>query len=232
MSTFLSTSITPRVDLQLLRRDFFDGLSILLQAADGTPYDLSTTQLCASVWKRLSTGALEQVTAINVEKKEPARSGMIRLWLTSAQTTTIWDAFVNSPILNNVFFPSAYVGETSLDFSPLIWDLRVETQEVLSSLSSVASGVFISQVNHGLASTERVIFKNTSGNPSINYNQTSATIYSGLTNISYEAPYSFTVPSLNAITNSAIGGNVGRLRQDTVIAGKVAIGSTVSNCFP
>ncbi len=236
MSTFLSTSIAPRIDLQLLRRDFFDGLSILLQTSSGTPYDLSATEVCCSVWKRSTSGELTHVTTINTEKKEPLRSGMLRLWLTSAQTATIWDAYSASLVENSVFspfFPSAYTEQAqSISSSPLIWDLRVETREYLANLTSVVSGVFISQINHGLASSERVVFSGTTSSPSINYNNTSATIYSGLTNISYQSPYTFTIPSLTGVTSSGIGGSVYRLRQDTVVAGNVIVGSTVSNCFP
>jgi len=66
----------------------------------------------------------------------------------------------------------------------------------------------------------------------INYDGTSARIYSGLTNIAYIAPYSFTIASLSGITNAAIGGSVYRLKQDTVVAGAVVVGTTLSNCFP
>jgi hypothetical protein len=233
MSTFLSTSIAPRIDLQLLRRDFFDGLSILLQTSSGTPYDLSATEVCCSVWKRASSGELTQITTINTEKKEPLRSGMLRLWLTSAQTAAIWDAYSEVSVESSVFFPNAYTEQAQNVFSsPLAWDLRVETREYLANLTSVVSGVFISQINHGLASSERVVFSGTTSSPSINYNNTSATIYSGLTNISYQAPYTFTIPSLTGVTSSGIGGSVYRLRQDTVVAGNVIVGSTVSNCFP
>ena len=67
---------------------------------------------------------------------------------------------------------------------------------------------------------------------SINYNGTSARIYTNLTNITYAPPYSFTIASLSGITDAAIGGSVYRLRQDTVVAGAVVVGTTLSNCFP
>jgi hypothetical protein len=66
----------------------------------------------------------------------------------------------------------------------------------------------------------------------INYDGTGARIYTALTNISYVAPYSFTIASLSGITDAAIGGSVYRLRQDTVVAGAVVAGTTLSNCFP
>jgi hypothetical protein len=76
-----------------------------------------------------------------------------------------------------------------------------------------------------------VIFRDTSDS-SINYNNTSARIYSGLTDISYLAPYSFTIAALSGVTDAAIGGSVYRLRQDTVVAGDVEVGATIANCFP
>lgn len=231
-SAFLSTSIIPRVDLYVLRRDYFDGFSLLLQAGDGTPYDLSRVQVCASVWKKTGGVSYELVTTINVEEKEPLSAGIIRLWLTSSQTAAIWDAYgtVDSP--GGVFFPNAYSENNSTALlSPLIWDVRIENQEYSSNLLSVASGAFITQTNHGLASADRVVFSGTTSS-GINFNNTSATIYSGLTDISYLAPYSFTIPSLSGVTSSGIGGAVYRLKQDTVVAGNVLVGTTVSNCFP
>jgi hypothetical protein len=232
MSTFLSTSIVPRVDLYILRRDFFDGLSLLLQDSDGEPFDLSEVQVCASVWKQVGDGSYTQITSINVEEQEPLDSGRIRLWLTSSQTASIWDAYNSSLSPGGAFFPSAYSASASLAVSsPLFWDVRIEKEEELSDLISVNSGAFVSQINHTLASSERVIFKDTS-TPAINYDGSSSRIYSGLTNISYQAPYSFTVPALSGITDAAIGGSVYRLKQDTVVAGNVLVGQTLSNCFP
>jgi len=101
----------------------------------------------------------------------------------------------------------------------------------LADLVSVSAGAFVSQVNHTLASSERAILRGTAQS-SINYNNTGARIYSGMTNISYQPPYSFTVPALSGITDAAIGGSVYRLKQDTVVAGNVYVGQTLSNCFP
>ncbi len=232
MSSFLATSIAPRVDLYLLRRDYFDGMGVLLQTASGTPYDLSGVQVCASVWKKTSDTSYTLVTTVNVEEQEPLRAGQIRLWLTSAQTAAIWDAYGASSVNSGSFFPSVYSQETSVaGSSPLFWDVRVETQEYLADLVSVSTGTFVTQTNHTLASSERVVFKSTA-NSAINFDNTAATIYSGLTNISYLAPYSFRVPTLSGVTNAAVGGAVYRLKQDTVIAGNVIVGTTLSNCFP
>jgi hypothetical protein len=233
MSTFLSTSSTAQINLHILRRDFFDGFSLLLQDSNGEALDLNTVQVCASIWKRNTDGSFSQVLSLNVEKQEPLDAGRVRFWLTSAQTSAIWDAYEASvPTVDAVFFPSAYA--TSIlapTSSPLVWDVRIEEQEYLADLVSVASGVFVSQENHALASSERTIFLDTA-QASINYNGTGARIYSGMTNISYQAPYSFTVPSLSGVTDAAIGGSVYRLKQDTVVAGNVFVGQTLSNCFP
>jgi hypothetical protein len=232
MSTFLSTSIAPQVDLYILRRDFFDGFSLLLQDSDGLPFNLSELQVCASVWKRNSDGSTSQISTLNVEEQEPLGAGRVRLWLTSEQTATIWDAYGGSAAVGGAFFPSAYAaGSSSALSSPLIWDVRIEKEEQVADLVSVSAGTFVSQTNHTLASSERVIFRNTAQS-SINYNGTSARIYSGLTNISYQPPYSFTIPALSSITDAAIGGSVYRLKQDTVVAGNVYVGQTLSNCFP
>ena len=232
MSTFLATSIIPRVDLHLLRRDFFDGINILLQTTSGTPYDLSRVQVCASVWKRIGSSSYQQVATVNVEEQEPLRNGQVRLWLTSAQTAAIWDAYGTSAQPGGAFFPTAYSPEASLaSSSPLFWDVRVEIQEYLSDLVSVSGGTFISQNNHTLGSTERVVFSGTTIS-GINFNNSSGTVYSGLTNISYLAPYVFTIPALSGTTNAALGGAVYRLKQDTVITGAVVAGTTLSNCFP
>jgi len=227
MSNFLATSIVPQVDLVLLRRDYFEGLSLLLQDASGVPLDLNEVQVCASVWKNTSSGTFEQVLSINVEEQEPLTAGRVRLWLSSAQTAALWDASQYA-IASGVFFPSAYASQVR---PFLVWDVRIETQDELADLISVASGVFISQTNHTLGSTERVVFKNTTQS-GINYDGTSGTIYSGLTNISYQPPYSFTIASLSGITDDPLGGSVYRLKQDTVVAGNVVISNTLSNCFP
>ena len=229
MSTFLSTSLASQLDLYLLRRDYFAGFSLLLQDSDGLPLDLTAVQVCASVWKKSAGNSVSLVSTINTEKQEPLTGGKVRLWLTSEETATIWDAYGESASVGGTFFPSAYTAE-SLS-SPLVWDVRIESEERVAGLFSASGGTFISQTNHTLASTERTIFRGT-GQSSINYNGTSARIYSDLTNISYQAPYSFTVPTLSGITDASIGGSVYRLKQDTVVAGNVYVGQTLSNCFP
>ena len=230
MSSFLATSIAPRVDLYLLRRDYFDGMGLLLQTVSGTPYDLNGVQVCASAWKITASGTYEKILDINVEEKEPLRNGQIRLWLTSAQTAALWDAY-NASVAGstNVFFPNAYSDQ--IQANSIQWDVRIESQEYLSNLLSVANGVFTTQTNHTLASSERVVFSGTTSS-GINFNGTAATVYSGLTNISYLAPYSFRIPSLSGVTSSGIGGAVYRLKQDTVITGNIVVGTTLSNCFP
>jgi len=231
MTTFIPTSIAPKIDLRLLRRDYFDGMSVLLQDEDGNPFNLNDVTVCASAWKATSSGTREQILTINTQKQEPLTAGRVRLWLSSAQTAQLWDTYEAffSNTENKVFFPSTYVVPEALN--SITWDMRIETENELSNLTSVASGVFITQTNHGLASSERVVFSGTAQS-SINYDGTSSTIYSGLTNISYTAPYTFTVPTLTGVTDAAIGGSVYRLKQDTVVAGNVFIGNTNSNCFP
>ena len=236
MSTFLATNLAPQIDLRLLRRDYFDGVSLLLQDADGVPYDLANVQVCASIFKNTISGTVEQVTSLNIEEQEPLRNGTVRLWLSSAQTALVWDAAagVGTVNISQAFFPSAYTAENSSDFLPnsvLGWDVRVERKEQIADLVSISAGTFVSQTNHGLGATERVVFGGTT-QASINYNGTSARIYSNLTNIAYLPPYSFTIASLSGITNAAPGGSVYRLKQDTVVAGSVFVGTTFSNCFP
>lgn len=231
MTVFVPTGLAPRLDLHILRRDFFDGFSLLLQDADDQPIDLTNVTVCASVWKPAGT-TRTKVLDINVERQEPLNQGRIRLWLSSSQTGQIWDAYGEYEDANVISFESVHSANTVNTFaSPLFWDVRIETQEELADLVSVTAGAFVTQTNHTLGSSERAIFKDTSQSL-INYGGTSATIYSGLTNISYQAPYSFTIASLSGITNAALGGSVYRLRQDTVVAGNVIVGSTVSNCFP
>jgi len=232
MSTFLSTSIAPRIDLTLLRRDFFDGFSLLLQDEDGLPFDLNQVQVCAAIWRATASGTFEQVTSFNVQEEEPLSAGRVRFWLSSSQTAAVWDAGVTARSSSQSFFPSVYAAEANTaDFSDLLWDVRIEKEEVLADLVSVSAGAFVSQINHGLGATERVIFRDTAQS-SINYNGTSARIYSNLIGITYEPPYSFTIASLSGVTDAAVGGSVYRLRQDTVVAGAVVIGTTLSNCFP
>lgn len=230
-STFITTSAAPRLDLYILRRDYFDGFGLLLQDEEGESFDLSEVQVCASVWKSNGPSGLEFVETINVQEEEPLRSGRVRLWLSSAQTANIWAAVGNQIIPGGSFFPNVYPDLANVaSSSPLTWDVRIERQEEVSDLVSVTGGAFISQLNHGLAPSERVIFKDTSQS-SINYNNTPTRVYSGLTNVSYSPPYSFTIPTLSGVTNAAIGGSVYRLRQDTVVGGSVIVGTTLSNCF-
>jgi hypothetical protein len=230
-SAFLSTSIVPRVNLTLLRRDYFEGFSLLLQDEDSLPLDLTGVTVCASVWKRNSASSYTQVTAINAEREAPYSAGRVRFWLSSAQTATIWDAAEGGESINTSFFPSVYTSEASLDAgSSLFWDVRIEQEEEITDLVSIGAGTCITQLNHGLGATERVIFRDTTQS-SINYDGTSARIYSNLTGISYTPPYSFTIASLSGVTNVAPGGNVSRLKQDTVVAGSITIGTTFSNCF-
>lgn len=227
MSTFLATSIAPRLNLTLLRRDFFDGFSLLLQDEDGEPFDLSEVQVCAAVWKTDAEGVTSQVLSFNIEEQEPLQSGRVRFWLTSSQTNLLWEQLQTiGPA--GIFFPSAY---TEVVRPTLFWEARIEKEEELADLVEVNSGVFTTQTNHTLASTERVIFRDTNQS-SINYDGTSARVYTGLTNISYLAPYTFTIPSLSSVSDAAIGGSVYRLKQDTVCTGSVEIGSTIANCFP
>ena len=227
MSVFLATSLVPQVDINLLRRDYFDGVSLLLQDADGVPYNLADVQVCASIFKNTISGTVEQVTSFNIEEEEPLRNGQVRLWLSSSQTATLWDAAQYS-IPSGVFYPTAYASQIRPFFS---WDMRIERKEVVADLVSVSAGAFVAQTNHKLGATERVVFGDTTSS-TINYDGTSARIYSNLTGITYAPPYSFTIASLSGITNAALGGSVYRLRQDTVAAGSVFVGTTFSNCFP
>jgi len=226
VSTPVPFSIAPRVDLALLRRDYFDGFSLLLQDEDGTPCDLREVEVCASVWKTTASGTTEQVVSINTEKETPFTAGRVRFWLSSAQNDQLWEAAqYGAP--SGIFFPSHYVNECR---PSLFWDARIEKKEAVADLVSASNGTFITQTNHGLGSSERIVFQNTA-QASINYNETSARIYSGLTNLSYQPPFSFTVPLLSGVTDSAIAGSVYRLKQDTVIGGLVTVGTTFSNCF-
>ena len=236
MSVFVATSLAPQIDLRLLRRDYFDGVSLLLQDADGEPFDLANVQVCAAVWKRTGSNTADLVTSFNIEEQEPLRNGTVKLWLSSTQTALIWDAAAGTGPANisQAFFPTAYTIENSSDSlatSLLSWDLRIERKEEIADLVSISAGTFVSQTNHGLGATERVIFEGTAQS-SINYNGTGARIYSNLTGITYAPPYSFAIASLSGITDAAPGGSVYRLKQDTVVAGSVFVGTTFSNCFP
>ena len=231
MSTFLSTSNASNIDLTLLRRDYFDGLTLVLLDENNQPLDLSEVEVCASVWKRNSASSYEQVLAMSVEKQDPLNAGRIRIWLSSAQTAIIWDeAYPQSN--GQSLFPNVYSIQAQTEaLSSLFWDVRIESREERSELLNVDTGIFITSTDHGLAATDRIIFKDTAAS-FINYNGTGARIYTNLVNISDVSPYSFTVGSLFGVTNAAIGGSVCRLKQETVAAGAVIVGQTLSNCFP
>jgi hypothetical protein len=236
MSYVVASKNIPKIDLALFERDFFDGAQFLLQDSTGTPWNLNNVTICASIYKKVGT-TYTLVTSFNTEKLEPLTKGQVRIWLSSAQTATVEAAYEagQQSAGATAFFPTAYASQadnsTTYENSNLYWDLRIETQEPLTDLVSVAAGVFITQTDHGLGSSERVVFSGTTST-TINYNGTSARIYSSLSNISYLAPYTFTVPALSGVTNAAIGGSVSRLKQDTVVVGNVIVNSTVSNCFP
>jgi hypothetical protein len=232
MSTFLYNSISPVINIYILRRDYFDGFNILLQDEDGLPFDLNVAKVQASVWKRTASGTVEEITPFNVQEQEPLRNGQARLWLTAEQTKMIWDASLEttSSSISQSFFPNAYSVENNQDTiasAPIVWDVRVQKQEEVGILVSANGGSFITQTSHGLGATDDLAFVGTSES-SINYDGT-APIYSNLTSITYVPPYSFTVPVLSGITNAAIGGSVYRLKQDTVAAGTVFVGATFTN---
>lgn len=231
-SSFLTTSFVPRLDLHILRRDFFDGFSLLLQDEDGQPLNLSEVQVCASVWKNTGPSGLEFVESINALEEDPLNAGRVRFWLSSTQTANIWDAAGNQASPGGSFFPNVYPDVANVESSSsLVWDVRIEQEEELTDLVSVTAGSFVTQLNHELGATERVIFRDTTQS-SINYNGTSARVYTNLTSVSYSPPYSFTIASLSGVTNAALGGSVYRLKQDTVVTGNVFVGATFSNCFP
>lgn len=232
MATFLATASIPQVDLYVVRRDFFDGMTLLLQDVDGTPIDLADVTISAGIW---NTTTSTLVTALNIERLEPHTNGQVRLWLTSAQTALIWDtaASLDRTSLSSVFFPTAYAAANAADLvvrQPLVWDVRIERRETVADLTSVASGVFTTQTDHGLGATDRVIFTGTAQS-SINYNGTSDRIYTTLTNLTYVAPYQFTIAALSAVSANPLGGTVSRLKQETIVAGNVFVGGTYSNTF-
>lgn len=235
MSYVVASKNIPKIDLALFERDFFDGAQFLLQDSTGTPWNLNNVTICASIYKKVGT-AYTLVTSFNTEKLEPLTKGQVRIWLSSTQTAALEAAYAagQQSAGASAFFPTAYASQadnsSTYENSNLYWDLRIETQEKLADLVSIAAGIFITQTDHGLGSTERVVFSGTTTS-SINYDGTSAKIYSNLSNISYLAPYGFTVPTLSGITNAAVGGSVYRLKQDTVVVGNVIVNSTVSNCF-
>jgi hypothetical protein len=226
----------PEINIALFERDFFDGAQFLLQDSDGVPWNLSDVVVCASIYQTIA-GVSSLLVNFNVEPLEPLRAGRVRIWLTSDQTAQVYSGYNGAEQTTGAtaFFPTAYSSQAdSASFyqnSNLRWDLRIETPEEIADLVSVTAGAFTTQTAHGLGATERVIFKDT-GEASINYNGTSSRIYSDLADISYQPPYSFTIPTLSGVTNAAIGGTVYRLKQDTVVVGKIIVNSTVSNCFP
>jgi hypothetical protein len=236
MSYVVASKNIPKIDLALFERDFFDGAQFLLQDSTGAPWDLNDVTVCASIYKKVGTTYV-LVTAFNTEKLEPLRNGQVRIWLSSEQTAALEAAYDagQQTAGTSAFFPTAYASQAdsaaTYENSNLYWDLRIETQEQLADLVSVTNGAFIAQTDHGLGSSERIVFSGAAVS-TINYNGTSARIYSSLSNISYVPPYSFTAPTLSGVTDAAIGGSVYRLKQDTVVVGNVVVNSTVSNCFP
>jgi hypothetical protein len=236
VSYVLAAKNIPQVDIALFERDFFDGAQFLLQDENGSPINLDGVVVCSSIYK-VTTAGSTLVTSFNTEKLEPYRNGQVRLWLTSSQTVLVASAYEGAQQKGGatVFFPTAYSSQAdSASFyegSNLRWDLRIETPDTSVDLISAASGTFITQVDHGFASTDRVVFSGTTST-AINYNGTSNRLYSNLTGISYLPPYSFAISALSGVTNAAIGGSVYRLKQDTVVVGNVIVNSTNSNCFP
>jgi hypothetical protein len=235
-SYVVASKYIPEINLALFDRDFFDGAQFLLQDSDGVPWNLNDVVICASIYQNVA-GVSSLLTNFNVEPLEPLNAGRVRIWLTSAQTAQVYDAYDGAQQTTSTvaFFPTAYASQADsasfYESSNLRWDLRIETPQGLADLVSASGGTFITQTAHGLGATDRTFFKDTAQS-SINYNGTSARIYTNLTSITYQPPYSFTVSSLSGITDPAIGGSVYRLKQDTVVVGKVIANSTVSNCFP
>ena len=145
----------------------------------------------SSVWKHTASGTTQEITAFNVQEQEPLRNGLARLWLTAAQTKTIWDASLEiaSSSINQAFFPNAYSAENSEDTvasSPIVWDVRIKKQEEAAVLVSANTGSFITQTSHGLGATDGLAFVGTSES-SINYDG-AAPVYSDLTNVTYVPP--------------------------------------------
>lgn len=232
MATFLPLRDIPEIDITLFQRDYFDGIGFVLQDDNGLPIDLSNVTICASIYQTTVSGTSSLVTSFNVLKEEPFDNGAISLWLTSAQTQAVWAAYDGYTTADyHRFVPSAYNNEDSiLEQTNLTWDLRLEIPEIVTGLLSVASGVFTANSAMRIGSTDRLLFSGTSA--AINYNfTTSAPLYSGATSISQQSPYRFSLPSLSGTTNSALGGSLYKLKQDTVIVGKVVVAQTVSNCF-
>ena len=233
MATFLPLRDIPEIDITLFQRDYFDGIGLILQDNDGLPVDLTNVTICASIYQTTVSGTSAIVTSFNVQKEEPFTNGALNLWLSSAQTQAVWAAYEGYATADyHLFVPSAYANEDStLDQTNLTWDLRLEQPEKVTDLLSVASGVFSCQSTARIGSTDRLAFSGTTVS-GLNYNfSTSAPLYSGATAVSQTSPYRLTIPSLSGTTNSSLGGSLYKLKQDTVIVGKVVVAQTVSNCF-
>lgn len=231
--TFLPLRDIPEIDITLFQRDYFDGIGFILQGDDGEPLDLSTVSICASIYQTTASGTSSLVTSFNVQKEEPFMNGAISLWLSSAQTQTVWTAYQGYSTANyHLFAPSAYANEDSiLEQTNLTWDLRIEEPEAVADLLAVASGVFTAQSAPKIGGTDRLIFSGTT-TAGINHSfSTGSPIYSGATSIEQISPYRFTIASLSGTTNSSLGGSLYKLKQDTVIVGRVVVAQTVSNCF-
>ena len=233
MATFLPLRDIPEIDITLFQRDYFDGIGLILQDNDGLPVDLTNVTICASIYQTTVSGTSAIVTSFNVQKEEPFTNGALNLWLSSAQTQAVWAAYEGYATADyHLFVPSAYANEDStLDQTNLTWDLRLEKPEKVTDLLSVASGVFSAQSAMRIGSTDRIVFSGTTSS-GINHNfSTGSPIYSGATSVRQSTPYTFSLPSLSAITNTSLGGSLFKLKQDTVIVGKVVVAQTVSNCF-
>lgn len=233
MAVFLPLRNIPEIDITLFQRDYFDGIGFVLQDDNGLPIDLTTTTICASIYQTTASGTSSFVTAFNVQKEEPFTNGAINLWLSSAQTQMVWAAYEGYATADyHRFVPSAYENEQStMEQTNLTWDLRLEVPEKVTDLLTVTSGVFSAQSSMRIGSTDRLLFSGTTSS-GINYSfSANAPLYSGATSINQSSPYTFTLPSLSSTTNAALGGSLYKLKQDTVIVGKVVVAQTVSNCF-
>jgi hypothetical protein len=233
MATFLPLRNIPEIDITLFQRDYFDGIGLILQDDSGLPIDLSYATICASIYQTTASGTSSVVTAFNVQKEEPFTNGALNLWLSSAQTQAVWAAYEGYATADyHLFVPSAYTNEQStLEQTNLTWDLRIELPEKVTDLLAVTSGVFTAQSAMRISTTDRLTFSGTTSS-GLNYQTTTGSpLYSGATSISQQSPYRFTLPSLSGTTNAALGGSLYKLKQDTVIVGKVVVAQTVSNCF-
>ena len=233
MAVFLPLRNIPEIDITLFQRDYFDGIGFVLQDDNGLPIDLTTATICASIYQTTASGTSSFITAFNVQKEEPFTNGAINLWLSSAQTQIVWAAYEGYATADyHRFVPSAYDNEDSiLEQTNLKWDLRIEAPEIVTGLLSVSSGVFTANSAMRIGSTDRLLFSGTTAT-TINYNlESGAPLYSGATGVNQQSPYRFSLPLLSGITNNSLGGSLYKLKQDTVIVGKVVVAQTVSNCF-